>query len=97
MKTRYAKPFETVQVKIPYETGMSPYSGLTDMLEKKEALKKEGNSLVYVTEQGEILKAFRKGWESNKDGILDKVMLEYKETGKSVISSVQPEEGDTTE
>ena len=99
MKTRYAKPFETVQVKIPYESGMSPYSGLTDMLEKAEALKKEGNSLVYTTEDGEILKAFRKGWEANKDGILDKVMLEYKAVGKSVISNVvqQPEEGETTE
>jgi recombination protein RecA len=98
MKTRYAKPFESVQVKIPYESGMSPYSGLTDMLEKQEALKKEGNSLVYVTDDGEILKAFRKGWEANKDGILDKVMLEYKATGKSVVSAaVQTPEGETTE
>ena len=88
MKTRYAKPFESIQVKIPYETGMSPYSGLTDMLEKSGALKKEGNSLVYVTEDGEILKAFRKGWEANKDGILDKVMLEYSGKTKSVISNV---------
>ena len=88
MKTRYAKPFESIQVKIPYETGMSPYSGLTDMLEKSGALKKEGNSLVYTTEDGEILKAFRKGWEANKDGILDKVMLEYTGKTKSVISNV---------
>ena len=87
MKTRYAKPFESVQVKIPYETGMSPYSGLTDMLEKQEALKKEGNSLVYTTDDGEILKAFRKGWEANKDGILDKVMLEFKGLSKSKIST----------
>jgi recombination protein RecA len=92
MKTRYAKPFETIQVKIPYETGMSPYSGLTDMLEKSGALKKEGNSLVYVTEHGEILKAFRKGWEANKDGCLDKVMLEYTGVSKNVISTVTPEE-----
>ena len=92
MKTRYAKPFETIQVKIPYETGMSPYSGLTDMLEKAGALKKEGNSLVYVTEHGEILKSFRKGWEANKDGCLDKVMLEYTGISKSVISTVTPEE-----
>ena len=28
MKTRYSKPFETVQIKIPYETGMNPYSGM---------------------------------------------------------------------
>jgi recombination protein RecA len=92
MKTRYAKPFEAIQVKIPYETGMSPYSGLTDMFEKSGALKKEGNSLVYTTEDGEILKAFRKGWEANKDGILDKVMLEYNGKSKSVISNVTPTE-----
>jgi recombination protein RecA len=92
MKTRYAKPFESIQVKIPYETGMSPYSGLTDMFEKSGALKKEGNSLVFTTEDGEILKAFRKGWEANKDGILDKVMLEYTGKSKSVISNVTPTE-----
>jgi len=97
MKTRYAKPFESIQVKIPYETGMSPYSGLTDMLEKSGALKKEGNSLVYTTEDGEILKAFRKGWEANKDGILDKVMLEYSGKTKSVISNVTTPTEEVTE
>ena len=91
MKTRYAKPFESIQVKIPYETGMSPYSGLTDMLEKSGALKKEGNSLVYTTNDGEILKSFRKGWEANKDGILDKVMLEYTGASKSTIASSEAE------
>ena len=77
MKTRYAKPFESVQVKIPYETGMSPYSGLLDMIEKAALVKKEGNSLVYTTLDGEIIKKFRKGWEANDDGCLDKVMSEY--------------------
>jgi len=74
MKTRYAKPFESVQVKIPYETGMSPYSGMTDLIEAKGLLKKEGNSLVYTTSDGEIIKKFRKGWERNDDGCLDAVM-----------------------
>jgi recombination protein RecA len=74
MKTRYAKPFESVQVKIPYETGMNPYSGLTDLIEAKSLLKKEGNSLVYTTTDGEIIKKFRKGWERNDDGCLDTVM-----------------------
>jgi hypothetical protein len=97
MKTRYAKPFEAIQVKIPYETGMSPYSGLTDMFEKSGALKKEGNSLVFTTEDGEILKAFRKGWEANKDGILDKVMLEYTGKSKSLISNVTTSTEEVTE
>ena len=87
MKTRYAKPFESLQVKIPYVTGMNPYSGLVDMIEKADLLKKEGNSLVYTTDDGEIIKKFRKAWEANTDGCLDKVMLEYKAVSKSVIST----------
>jgi RecA/RadA recombinase len=77
MKTRYAKPFEGVQVKIPYTTGMSPYSGLTDLIEKKNLLKKEGNSLVFATSEGEIIKKFRKAWERNDDGCLDTVMKDF--------------------
>ena len=52
MKTRYAKPFEGVQVKIPYETGMNPYSGLVDLAEKKGMLKKDGNRLAFTTSDG---------------------------------------------
>ena len=77
MKTRYAKPFEGMQVKIPYETGMNPYSGLTDLAEKKGILKKDGNRLMFVTSDGEIIKQFRKAWESNEDGCLDKVMADF--------------------
>jgi recombination protein RecA len=76
MKTRYAKPFESVQVEIPYETGMSPYSGMVDMLEAKSLLKKEGNSLVYTLSDGVVIKKFRKAWERNEDECLDKVMKE---------------------
>ena len=92
MKTRYAKPFETVQVQIPYATGMSPYSGLVDMFEKNLSLKKEGNSLVYITEDGEIIKKFRKGWERNDDECLDKLMAEFQNKAESTISNVTPEE-----
>jgi RecA/RadA recombinase len=66
MKTRYAKPFEGVQVKIPYETGMDPYSGLLDMFEKQELLVKQGNRLKYTTAAGEEILEFRKGWTGEK-------------------------------
>jgi len=85
MKTRYTKPFEGVQVKIPYETGMSPYSGLVDMAEKAEILTREGNSLVFTTSDGEIIKKFRKKWEANEDGCLDKLMIDFNKTD-NVIS-----------
>lgn len=98
MKTRYAKPFESVQVKIPYETGMNPYSGLLDLFEGQGLLTKEGNRLSYTTEDGEILKFFRKGWESNDEGCLDKVMAEYQKKNANKLSTVTTtEEGTVTE
>jgi hypothetical protein len=66
MKTRYSKPFESVQVKIPYETGMDPYSGLLDMFEAQGLLVKQGNRLKYVTLDGEEMLEFRKGWTGDK-------------------------------
>ena len=87
MKTRYAKPFEGVQVKIPYTTGMSPHSGLVDLAEKKGILKKDGNRLSFVTSDGEILKMFRKAWESNEDGCLDKLMADFANQKSEVSTS----------
>ena len=92
MKTRYAKPFEGVQVKIPYTTGMSPYSGLTDLIEKKDMLKREGNSLVFTTSDGEVIKKFRKAWEKNDDGCLDRVMTDFKNIKTEVSTADTTEE-----
>ena len=66
MKTRYAKPFEGVQVEIPYETGMSATSGLIDLFEKKGLLVKQGNRLKYTTTSGDEMIEFRKAWTSDK-------------------------------
>ena len=77
MKTRYAKPFEGVQVKIPYETGMNPYSGLVDLAEKKGLLVKDGNRLRFSSADGTEIKLFRKAWESNEAGCLDQVMAQF--------------------
>jgi recombination protein RecA len=93
MKTRYAKPFESVQVEIPYETGMSPYSGMVDMLEAKNLLKKEGNSLVYTLANGTVIKKFRKAWERNEDECLDKVMKEIS-TNAHLLSTTTTEVAD---
>jgi recombination protein RecA len=93
MKTRYSKPFEGVQVKIPYTTGMSPYSGLTDLAEKKGILKKDGNRLAFTMQDtGEIIKYFRKAWEANEDGCLDKVMADFAKIKDEVV--VAEEVGD---
>ena len=62
MKTRYNKPFEGVQVEIPYSTGMDPYSGLFDMFEGKGLLEKVGNRYKYITSEGDEILEFRKRW-----------------------------------
>jgi recombination protein RecA len=87
MKTRYAKPFEGVQVKIPYETGMNPYSGLVDLFEKKGILVKEGNRLKYVDSKGTETKEYRKVWESGGEP-LDNIMKEF----NSIPDSVEEKE-----
>ena len=95
MKTRYSKPFESVQIKIPYETGMSRTSGLVDMFEHRGWLEKEGNSLKYKLIDGTVIKKFRKGWERNEDECLDKVMNDLANNPRKkagVVASVVVEE-----
>ncbi len=94
MKTRYAKPFESVQVKIPYETGMNPYSGLVDLFEGKGFLQKDGNRLKYAG--SEELKFYRKEWERNEEGALDKVMVDYA-NNPTVKSNIDLETGEIVE
>jgi len=75
MKTRYSKPFEAVQVKIPYDRGMDPHSGLLDMFEKQGIIVKDGNKLRYTPSSGEEIKEFRKGWTGEKLDIVMKDIL----------------------
>ena len=105
MKTRYAKPFEGVQVEIPYETGMSATSGLIDLFEKKGLLVKQGNRLKYTTTSGEEMIEFRKAWTSDKlqvimkdvsaqDGLSIDDIVETKEVIESVPTETIVEEKD---
>ena len=75
MKTRYSKPFEEVEIKIPYETGMNPYSGLLSMFESEKLLVQSGNRLKYIDPTtGEEFLLYRKEWKDDK---LDMVMRNY--------------------
>jgi RecA/RadA recombinase len=94
MKTRYAKPFEGVQVKIPYETGMNPYSGLVELFEKKGLLVKQGNRLKYIDLNGEEHLDYRKQWLGPK---LDMIMSEYAEKIKPAVNVDDVELEEATE
>jgi recombination protein RecA len=96
MKTRYAKPFEGVQVKIPYETGMNPYSGLVDLFEKKNLLQKEGNRLKHVNAKGEETKQYRKEWERNEGGCLDAIISTWNDVPETTTDETTIADADTT-
>src|SRR6056300_773545 len=91
MKTRYSKPFESVQVKIPYDTGMDPYSGLVDLFEKKGLLKQTGNRLKFVDSKGKETIEFRKNWTGDK---LDMVMNDFHNTSKEPVQEKDDGESD---
>ena len=91
MKTRYAKPFEGVQVKIPYSTGMNPYSGLLELFEAKDIIKKQGNRLAYTTLDGEEILDYRKKWIGEN---LDKVMSDYLVKEATVVNTENLEDDD---
>jgi RecA/RadA recombinase len=92
MKTRYAKPFEAVQVKIPYETGMNPYSGLIELFEKQNLLVKQGNRLKYIDLAGEEHLDYRKAWMDP-----DKMNLIMSEYEQKLAPMVNTEDDDLVE
>lgn len=104
MKSRYAKPFESVQVAIPWDTGMDPYSGLVEYFEASGVLVKSGNKLEYSSpETGEVIKEFRKYWEANENGCLDQIMAEFghyevlEKLGQNLEPELNSPEDDTSE
>jgi hypothetical protein len=77
MKTRFNKPFEDIELQISYSSGMSPYTGFFDLIEKKKFVTKDGNRYCYTDLNGVVHKYFRKAWNRNEDGIMDLVMKEF--------------------
>jgi hypothetical protein len=88
MKTRFNKPFESVQVKIPYEAGMDPYSGLVDLAEDKGLLVKQGNRLKYVDRLGKEHLHYRKDWTGEN---LDLIMAEWDNQSVETSEPVEAE------
>jgi recombination protein RecA len=86
MKSRFSKPFEAVQIKIPYESGMDAYSGLVDLFEKSGDFVKKGNKLVYTDSAGNEHSYFRKGWNAET---LELVLQD--KTDSEAVSSINEE------
>ncbi len=91
VKTRYSKPFESIKLNIPWETGMNPVSGLFDLFEKSGVLIKEGNRYKYVSKKtGEEMKYFRKDW--NDFSKMKVIMDEFTQDDLKVVIADSPDE-----
>jgi RecA/RadA recombinase len=87
VKSRYAKPFETVKINIPYDAGMNPISGLFDLFEKTGKLVKQGNRYRYVTKAGVEMLYFRKEWND-----LEKMKIVMDEFSQDDLGTIVPVE-----
>lgn len=86
VKTRYSKPFEEIEVAIPYATGMSRYSGLFDMCEQKRVFHKDGNRYCYVSADGVEHKLFRKDMLPE---FYDMVMREWDDSREPIKMEIE--------
>lgn len=86
VKTRYAKPFEEVEITIPYDRGMDPYSGLFDMCEQKKIFVKDGNRYRYLSADNTEHKLYRKDMTPD---FYDMVMREWDHVRTTEITDVE--------
>jgi len=77
MKTRYSKPFERVEIEIPYDKGMDKFSGFFDYILSKEVIRREGNKYIYIDKSGKEHKYFEKEYKRNEDNILELILNEW--------------------
>ena len=91
VKTRYSKPFETIKLNIPWETGMNPISGLFDLFEKSGVLTKVGNRYKYIVKAtGAEMLFYRKEW--NDLAKMKVIMDEFTQDDLKLVLPEQPEE-----
>jgi RecA/RadA recombinase len=93
VKTRYSKPFESIKIDIPWETGMNPLSGLFDLFLKSGVLVKEGNSYVFTSKKtGQKIKQFKKAWNVD-EASMKLIMDEFTQDDlNAVITDTQEEQ-----
>lgn len=90
VKSRFSKPFESVNVNIPWDGGLDPYSGLFDMFESAGLLVKQGNRYKYISkETGEEILKYRKDYSSVE---FDMIMSEFTYDDLTVVVPVVEEE-----
>jgi hypothetical protein len=97
-KTRFTQPFKTTEVKIPYDRGIDPYSGLLPLFENFGWVVQNGKRLEYVSPDGGApVLMYRREFESNKSGILDRIMADAPRLAARSLAAQDEPSSDTEE
>lgn len=94
VKSRFAKPFEEVDVEIPYDTGMNPYSGVFDMIKRTGAITQSGSWYTATFKDGTT---FKQQGDEFPTEVLDRLMAEWSDDGEPVGVDETPEGADRDE
>ena len=69
---------------------MNPYSGLSEFFESQNLLLKDGNSWRYDFIDGTSIKQFRKEWNKNTNGCMDKAMEDFNNRPVNNLNETMP-------
>ena len=88
VKTRFAKPFEEVEVAIPYDSGMNPYSGVFDMALNKGRLKEKARKgyFEYTDRDGVVHERTRKTMDP---AFYDMIIAEWDDSDSDDLSGLE--------
>jgi hypothetical protein len=98
MKTRYSKPFETVELEIPYDTGLDPFSGMFEYLLSKDIITRNGNKYVYIDMDGNEHKYYEKEYKKNTNNIYELILSEWnkerdqRDQDESLLENIEEQE-----
>lgn len=96
-KTRFAKPYQTVTVEVPYDEGMDPYNGLLDVAVALDVVEKKGaryalkgeDKTWYAKDFGERAQQVLELCEAEREQFLDALVSDDEEVVEKQISSKQ--------
>jgi RecA/RadA recombinase len=97
VKTRYSKPFEEVQIAIPYASGMDPYSGLFEMFKSRGILVPDGSYYKFTNKTGKTTKLFRKDMDhAFFDSVIADFPSEDAERGFDLMPALNDDDEDAS-
>ncbi len=88
IKSRASKPYEKIEIQIPYLTGIDPYSGLFDVQMAEGVITVPSNGRYqYTNDKGEVITFYKKDYRDHADEIM-KVMqpdMSIKDASKPAV------------